>query len=180
MPLKVLGAVVGGLITAALLLVVVWAIWYIPPRLMLWPYFGVSPAPGGLTLNDLLKAESDLRHSVVETAQVVATAVTAFGIVLTLYFTARNVNLAERSSERSLEAMRQSRLGERFSKALEQLGDDSRSYSYRGGLRHCQDCSRIRRRLLDRGPAALRLLTQPSDQSASRSRRSLRPRISKR
>jgi hypothetical protein len=119
---KVLGAIVVGLIVAALTAATVW---WLPPWLMKWPYAGVSTTPGGLSIPDILKAETDLRHSIVETLQVIATAATAIVLVFTLYYTSRNVTLAETNSERTLEAQRQARLGERFSKAIEQLSSSS-------------------------------------------------------
>lgn len=107
-------------------------VWILPPHLMVWPYTGVSiTAPGVLPVFDALKAQNDLRHSLVETLQLIATVLTAFVLVVTLYFTNENVRIAQensrqsvKASERTLEAQRQSRLGERFSKAVEQLNND--------------------------------------------------------
>jgi Pentapeptide repeats (9 copies) len=121
-------AIYGTLIALALAVLV----WILPPRLMVWPYTGVSiTAPGVLPIFDVLKAQNDLRHSLVETFQFIATVLTAAVLVVTLYFTNANLRIAQENSrqsveasERTLEAQRQSRLGERFSEAVEQLGND--------------------------------------------------------
>jgi Pentapeptide repeats (9 copies) len=121
-------ATCGALIVLALAVTLVWIL---PPHLMVWPYTGVSiPAPGLLPIFDALKAQNDLRHSLVETLQLIATVVTAIVLIVTLYFTNQNVRIAQENSrqsvvasERTLEAQRQSRLGERFSGAVEQLGN---------------------------------------------------------
>jgi Pentapeptide repeats (8 copies) len=119
---RVTAAVVAGIAVAAL---TVAAVWLVPPWLMTGPYAEVSTTLGGLSISDILKSATDLRHSIIETLQVIATAVTAIVLVFTLYYTAKNVSLAEKNSQLSLDAQRQARIGERFSKATEQLSNTS-------------------------------------------------------
>jgi Pentapeptide repeats (8 copies) len=122
-------AICGTLIALVLILPVVW----LAPRwLMTWPYTGASiTAPGTLPVMEVLKAQNDLRHSLVETLQLIATVVTAIGLVFTLYFTNENVRIAQensvqsvKASELTLEAQREGRLGDRFSEAVEKLSHD--------------------------------------------------------
>ena len=127
--MKIAAAVLSGLLIVA---VTIYAVWWLPPRMMTWPYAGMSTTWGGLSLPDSLKAQTDLRHTIVETLQVIATAITAIALVYTLQFTARNVRLAENAakeardaSEKNLNAQKQTRFGERFSKATEQLSNTS-------------------------------------------------------
>lgn len=120
--IAICGALVGILLIAPL-------IWLLPSSLMLLPYTGVSvTAPGLLPPMDVLKAQNDIRHSIVETVQLLGTLATAIGIIVTLYLTNQNVRLAQESakqgaeaSRQTLEAQRQSRLGERFSEAVGRL-----------------------------------------------------------
>jgi uncharacterized protein YjbI with pentapeptide repeats len=73
--------------------------------------------PKGLTASERLKAENDVRSTLL---QALAGAVLLGG----LYFTARTYELNRQSSARTYELDREGQITERFTRAISQLGDD--------------------------------------------------------
>jgi hypothetical protein len=71
----------------------------------------------GLTASERLKAENDVRSTLL---QALAGAVLLAG----LYFTARTYQLNRESSARTYELDREGQITERFTRAIDQLGDD--------------------------------------------------------
>ena len=117
------------LVGIAAITLIVLGVWLLPT----WWITGVPTTPGtALSTADALKAQNDFRHSIIETAQVIATIFTAAAVVATLYFTSRNVSAAERTArvaeqtaQQNLQMQRETRFGERFTKAVDQLSSPS-------------------------------------------------------
>lgn len=87
---------------------VVLTVFVVPPLLV---------DPQGLTASERLEAENDVRSTLL---QALAGAVLLAG----LYFTARTYQLNRQSSARTYELDREGQITERFTRAIDQLGDD--------------------------------------------------------
>lgn len=108
------------------------AIWLLPAWLMHFSSTRVPETSGVITFADVEKTQNDFRHSIIETAQVIVTIITGAAVVATLYLTGRNVaaaeqmaKVAEETARQNLQIQREIRIGERFSKAVDQLSNAS-------------------------------------------------------
>jgi hypothetical protein len=119
----------AGLLAITLLVL---GVWLLPAWLMNSSSTRVPPAPSGLSFADIERTQNDFRHSIVETAQVIVTIITGAAVVATLYLTGRNVaaaeqmaRIAEATARQNLQIQREISIGERFSKAVNQLSNTS-------------------------------------------------------
>jgi hypothetical protein len=102
-------------------------IWFIPA------YFLEPNLAGSHTPEEaILKIKADFRKSIIEKIQTISGIFTAFGLVFTIYFAARNVAIGERNSaiaartaSDNLRATLDGKITDRFAKAIEQLGGSS-------------------------------------------------------